>query len=539
MGDISRGQKKYLYVYKTTLILDGRVYIGQRGCDCLPEDDTYYLGSGSYFNRALKKYGRKNFVKEIIEICTEDTIDDIEDYWIFYFNPTRDKSIGFNLKCKKKKGRKEMCHHPDTIEEIREKILNHPDKEIWREKNISWHKGKKDSEETKKKKSLKSKGRKRPQYVIDATTAKLKGRKQPKEFCEKISTTLKRKYASGEIISKNIGKKHTPEAIELNRQKHIGLIPSNAVSVIVYNILTKETHLVPLIKDCSKYLPELSTNQLSHMREVGNKYKGYYLFYEPKFKELTQSEIDEVVKNARVYETNSNQRVTIVYNILTKEVNSFKGIKGNTYFEDLTRAQIGWIRSEKLIHNNQLAFFEEDFNELSEKKLEIIIKNAKTLDLYHNKKPNILYNIIDNTYQEFEGNPGIKGLTSEQVAWVRKYKFTCNNFMVFYKKDFIELSEEDLNKVIKNSTTYIKGGQKPLIFYNVITNTFIEQNSHKFWDDCDVQKIGWIRTSKRIFRDIIIFYKEDFDKIPKIELEELIKNAKQYKTRTKINARVN
>ena len=59
--------KKYYYVYITTNLLNGKQYVGDRSCDCLPSQDPY-LGSGRpYFKNALKKYGKLKFQKEILE----------------------------------------------------------------------------------------------------------------------------------------------------------------------------------------------------------------------------------------------------------------------------------------------------------------------------------------------------------------------------------------------------------------------------------------------------------------------------------------
>ena len=41
--------------------------------------DDGYLGSGTLFNRAVRKYGRKNFVREILHYCnSEEELDDKE-----------------------------------------------------------------------------------------------------------------------------------------------------------------------------------------------------------------------------------------------------------------------------------------------------------------------------------------------------------------------------------------------------------------------------------------------------------------------------
>jgi hypothetical protein len=55
---------KYL-IYKTTNKLDGKYYIG---CHCTENENDDYLGSGKHLTSAIKKYGRQNFVKQILYI---------------------------------------------------------------------------------------------------------------------------------------------------------------------------------------------------------------------------------------------------------------------------------------------------------------------------------------------------------------------------------------------------------------------------------------------------------------------------------------
>jgi hypothetical protein len=56
---------KYHYVYKTTNTSNGKYYIGLKSSDTLDDD---YLGSGIAFKRAVKKYGKDKFKKEILSI---------------------------------------------------------------------------------------------------------------------------------------------------------------------------------------------------------------------------------------------------------------------------------------------------------------------------------------------------------------------------------------------------------------------------------------------------------------------------------------
>jgi len=91
-----RKEKTYFYIYKTTNLANNKIYIGQRGSVKHPEKDVKYLGSGVVFNKAIKKHGKENFVKEIIEICEIDTLNEREIYWIKFFD-SMDQTIGYNM----------------------------------------------------------------------------------------------------------------------------------------------------------------------------------------------------------------------------------------------------------------------------------------------------------------------------------------------------------------------------------------------------------------------------------------------------------
>jgi len=58
--------KKINYVYITTNILTGLKYVGSH---CTDNIDDNYLGSGRYFIKAVQKYGKNNFRREILEHC--------------------------------------------------------------------------------------------------------------------------------------------------------------------------------------------------------------------------------------------------------------------------------------------------------------------------------------------------------------------------------------------------------------------------------------------------------------------------------------
>lgn len=63
--------KKFNYFYKTTNIINEKFYYGVHSSD---KDNDNYLGSGKLLLKAIKKYGRENFKREIIQFF--DSFDD-------------------------------------------------------------------------------------------------------------------------------------------------------------------------------------------------------------------------------------------------------------------------------------------------------------------------------------------------------------------------------------------------------------------------------------------------------------------------------
>ena len=85
----------YGYIYKTTNLINKKIYIGQK------KSDKYlgnkYLGSGKLIVYALQKYGKSNFSVELLQECYSlNELNDAEMYWINKFNST-DKKIGYNI----------------------------------------------------------------------------------------------------------------------------------------------------------------------------------------------------------------------------------------------------------------------------------------------------------------------------------------------------------------------------------------------------------------------------------------------------------
>lgn len=81
----------YGYVYKTTNIINGKMYIGQHKSE---KFDESYKGSGVILTKALEKYGKSNFKTQIIECCeTAEELDDREVYWIARYNASESETF--------------------------------------------------------------------------------------------------------------------------------------------------------------------------------------------------------------------------------------------------------------------------------------------------------------------------------------------------------------------------------------------------------------------------------------------------------------
>lgn len=83
-----------MVVYKTTNLVNGKIYVGKTH---RKEGFDRYLGSGKVFRQAVRKYGRENFKREILEECeTRAELDIAESKWIELLN-ARDPEVGYNL----------------------------------------------------------------------------------------------------------------------------------------------------------------------------------------------------------------------------------------------------------------------------------------------------------------------------------------------------------------------------------------------------------------------------------------------------------
>lgn len=187
--------KLIMIIYKSTNLINAKIYIGQS-----MHNNRSYFGSGALIKKAVKKYGKQNFIKEVLQECnTIEELDLRERIWIKYYNSTN-REIGYNLQLG---GNAKHGCAPETREKL--SLINI---------------GKKHTEETKKKIGEHSKGNK---YSLgfkhsDETKAKLR---------EVRKTWVMSEEGREKCRAANLGKKK-PGVSEYNTRTKKGVKRSGA-----------------------------------------------------------------------------------------------------------------------------------------------------------------------------------------------------------------------------------------------------------------------------------------------------------------------
>jgi group I intron endonuclease len=183
-------------VYKTTNLLDEKVYVGQDY-----HENPSYLGSGKLLTRAVKKYGKENFVKEVIDFAESmRELNEKERYWVKFYN-CKDP-VGYNL-TDGGEGIAGYLHTEETKSKISKKLegKNHP----------LFGKHYKCSEETKEKMRQAKLGRKNQDQ-----SRRMKGEKNPMKRLEVRAKFMGDKNSSKKaevkekIRKSKLGKKRGP-----------------------------------------------------------------------------------------------------------------------------------------------------------------------------------------------------------------------------------------------------------------------------------------------------------------------------------------
>lgn len=206
------------YIYKTTNLINGKIYIGQHQRKIKDEN---YFGSGDLIQRAIKKYGKCNFSLEVLYWAkTLKRLNEAEIYFIKAFDATNIK-IGYNIafggyaimkgrkhtKESKQKNREKHIGKKaseETKNKIRLSLIGKNVGKIHsyetRKKNSDWHKGK----------PVWNKGIPMTQEMKDRISKTKTGKKQTEQTVEKRRKSL-------------IGKKHNMSESWIKKNKELGL----------------------------------------------------------------------------------------------------------------------------------------------------------------------------------------------------------------------------------------------------------------------------------------------------------------------------
>lgn len=111
-----------MQIYRTTNLVNGKWYIGKDEAS-----RNYYLGSGTALTNAIRKYGKENFKKEILEECiSKEHLSEREKYWISVTNAQRDP-MSYNIASGGEGGDWTSCFTQEKVEDIYVKRGNKTD----------------------------------------------------------------------------------------------------------------------------------------------------------------------------------------------------------------------------------------------------------------------------------------------------------------------------------------------------------------------------------------------------------------------------
>ena len=116
-----------MYIYKITNKINNKIYIGQVYNKTIYDRFNRHIkeacpNSKSYIDRAIHKYGKENFICELIDIAENlQELNKKEIYWIDYYNSTN-HNIGYNLTLGGDGGNTYLCKSDIEMKKIKEKI---------------------------------------------------------------------------------------------------------------------------------------------------------------------------------------------------------------------------------------------------------------------------------------------------------------------------------------------------------------------------------------------------------------------------------
>ena len=145
---------EYGYIYKTTNLINGRIYIGQKKGTI----NLSYLGSGKLIEKAILRYGKNNFRLEVLAFATtKPMLDGLEMKFIYEYRQVFGKEFLYNIMNGGEGNTNPLSE--ETKKKISLKALGRPKSKEHKRKLREVNIGKKLSKETRKKMSDSFSGR--------------------------------------------------------------------------------------------------------------------------------------------------------------------------------------------------------------------------------------------------------------------------------------------------------------------------------------------------------------------------------------------
>ena len=201
--------EKVYFIYVTENLINGKLYIGQHSCDYDKQFTDGYLGSGHAFTRALKKYGKENFSRIILEYAeSPEELNELEAKYVTeeIYN---DKTHFYNLRC----GGSQHGFSDETRKKISKGLTGRKISSETRKKMSESHKGFHPTYETRKKLSEAHKNpspeiRMKISNASKGRTSGMKGKHHTEEAKRKIAAASKgNKHNLGRHLSEEHKKK--------------------------------------------------------------------------------------------------------------------------------------------------------------------------------------------------------------------------------------------------------------------------------------------------------------------------------------------
>ncbi len=180
----------YHIVYLSTNLINGKRYIGDHSADNINDN---YFGSGVLIKKAIKKYRKENFKKEILEwFSTKEEAFNAQEKYIIQYNTLIPNGYNISLK-----GGHQVRNslNEETINRLKRRIISEETREKIRKSWIKRKIEKPTSKETKEKMSLSRIGKNNSFY----------GKHHSEETKKKLKNADK-KYTQTEKYKENMSK---------------------------------------------------------------------------------------------------------------------------------------------------------------------------------------------------------------------------------------------------------------------------------------------------------------------------------------------